>query len=30
MEAIVGGATDPFGDPLLFRLSPQPGAAASP
>jgi len=30
MEAIIGGATDPFGDPLLFRLSSQPGAAASP
>ena len=30
METIIGGATDPFGDPLLFRLPSQPGAAASP
>jgi hypothetical protein len=28
MEAIIGGSTDPFSDPLLFRLSSQNGAAA--
>ena len=28
MEAIVGGATDPFADPLLFRLSSPSGAPA--
>ena len=26
MEAIIGGATDPFADPLLFRVSSQSGA----
>jgi len=30
LEAIIAGANDPFGDPLLFRLSSQPGAAAPP
>jgi hypothetical protein len=30
MEAIAGGANDPFGDPLQFRLSSLPGAAAKP
>ena len=28
LEAIVGGATDPFADPLLFRLSASAGATA--
>jgi hypothetical protein len=28
MEAIIGGSTDPFSDPLQFRLSSQNGAAA--
>jgi hypothetical protein len=28
MEAIIGGATDPFADPLLFRPASQPGTSA--
>jgi hypothetical protein len=28
MEAIIGGATDPFADPLQFRISSQAGAPA--
>jgi hypothetical protein len=28
MEAIIGGATDPFADPLLFRVTSQSGAGA--
>ena len=28
MEAIIAGTTDPFPDPLLFRLSPAAGAPA--